>query len=95
MPRVNSCIYRNIKNFPYKIKYVNTDNGSEFIKYLVQKTFSKHKIQTFRTRPYKKNDNAHVENRNRNYIRKVVGHARYDTEKQVQLLNQIFELNVN
>jgi hypothetical protein len=92
MSRVNSCIYRNLKKFPYKIEYVNTDNGSEFINYHVQKTFVNHEIQTFRTRPYTKNDNAHVENRNRNYIRRLVGHARYDTEEQVKLLNQIFEL---
>jgi len=91
-PRINFCVLQNIKNFPYKIKYANTDNGSEFINYTVQKTFAKHKIQTFRTRPYKKNDNAHVENRNRNYVRRLVGHARYDTAEQVQLLNQIFEI---
>ena len=36
-PRINSCISQNIKNFPYKIKYANTDNGSEFINHIVQK----------------------------------------------------------
>jgi hypothetical protein len=91
-PRVNSCILHNIQHFPYKIKYANTDNGSEFMNYPVQKTFADHGIQTLRTRPYKKNDNAHVENRNRNYVRLIVGHIRYDTEIQVQLLNRIFEI---
>lgn len=43
-----------------------------------------------RSRPYKKNDNAHVEQKNADKVRKLVGYFRYDTEKEIQLLNQIY-----
>ena len=44
-----------------------------------------------RSRPYKKNDNAHVEQKNGDKVRKLVGYFRYDTEKEIQLLNQLYD----
>ena len=43
-----------------------------------------------RSRPYKKNDNAWVEQKNWRHVRKVVGYRRYDTTTELQLLNQIY-----
>ena len=44
-----------------------------------------------RSRPYEKNDNAHVEQKNDDKVRKLVGYRRYDTEKEINLLNQLYE----
>ena len=45
-----------------------------------------------RSRPYQKNDNAWVEQKNWTHVRKVVGYRRYDTTRQMALLNQIYEV---
>jgi hypothetical protein len=45
-----------------------------------------------RSRPYRKNDNAHVEQKNRQYVREIVGYERYDTPQAVEWLNQIYAL---
>ena len=44
-----------------------------------------------RSRPYKKNDNAHVEQKNDDKVRKLVGYWRYDTDKELKLLNLLYE----
>ena len=48
------------------------------------------KIVFTRGRPGKKNDNPHVEQKNWTHVRKLVGYHRYDTEKQVDLLNDLY-----
>ncbi len=42
------------------------------------------------SRPYKKNDNAHVEQKNRVLVREIVGYERYDTPEHVQWLNTVY-----
>ena len=43
-----------------------------------------------RSRPYHKNDNAHVEEKNNSVIRKFVGYDRHDTQEEVDLLNRLY-----
>jgi hypothetical protein len=50
------------------------------------------KIVLTRSRPYKKNDNAHVEQKNRQFVREIVGYRRYDTPEEVQWLNEVYLL---
>lgn len=45
-----------------------------------------------RSRPYKKNDNAHVEQKNGNKVRKNLGYRRFDTQEEVDLLNQYYDV---
>ena len=47
-------------------------------------------VNLSRSRPYKKEDNGHVEQKNGDKIRKLVGYHRYDTQEQVDLLNQLY-----
>ena len=47
-------------------------------------------ITLSRSRPYHKNDNAHVEEKNNSVIRKFVGHDRHDTQEEVDLLNRTY-----
>ena len=48
--------------------------------------------QLSRSRPYRKNDNAHVEQKNNDKVRKLVGYCRYDQPEEVSLLNQLYYL---
>jgi hypothetical protein len=55
------------------------------------RTQQKHSFILSRSRPYQKNDNAHVEQKNDDKVRKLVGYYRYDTEQEIRLLNLLYE----
>lgn len=63
---------------PFKLLGVDTDNGSEFINYELLNFCKDQKITFTRSRAYKKNDQAHVEEKNGSIIRRMVGYDRYE-----------------
>lgn len=71
---------------------LNPDNGSEFINWHLKRYCEKEKISFTRIRVGKKNDNAHVEQKNYTVLRRFIGYARYDTEKQLALIREILKL---
>ncbi len=75
---------------PFKMLGIDSDNGSEFINgHLVR--FCEEKQITFtRSRPYRKNDNCFVEQKNYSVVRRAVGYMRYDTEEELTILNQLY-----
>lgn len=76
--------------FPFPVLGIDSDNGSEYINdHLYRYCVSEH-IYFTRSRPYKKNDNAHVEQKNWEAIRKIVGYSRLDTEEQLNILNELY-----
>jgi hypothetical protein len=79
--------------FPYKIKGYDFDNGSEFINHDIVKWANKKDLYFTRSRPYRKNDNAHVEQKNNDLVRRLVGYNRYDTPKELKLMNELYELS--
>jgi len=76
--------------FPFKILGIDTDNGSEFINHHLQKVCKSKTIQFTRGRPYEKNDNAHIEQKNWTHVRKIFGWNRFDTPKGVKLMNDLY-----
>lgn len=77
--------------WPYPCWGLHADNGSEFLADHIQRFLAKRQLEHTRSRPYKKNDNAHVEQRNR-FIREMIGYERYDTPEAVVWLNQVYEM---
>src|SRR6266581_1461773 len=49
-----------------------------------------HSVQFTRSRPYKKDDNAHVEQKNWTHVRKLLGWDRYDSEAAVEAINDLY-----
>lgn len=79
---------------PFKLKCFACDNGSEFLTYETLKYFSDNnagKVKFIRRRPYKKNDNAHVEQKNDTHVRQLFGYARHDTHELISLMNDIYQ----
>ena len=66
------------------------DNGSEFINWSMLAYAKKHGLTLTRSRPYRKNDNAHVEQKNWTAIRQLVGYQRLDTPEQLTILNDLY-----
>ena len=78
------------KALPFKLLGIDSDNGSEFINYHLKAFCDQRKIQFTRGRPYKKDDNAHVEQKNWTHVRKLVGYVRYDSEAALAALNALY-----
>lgn len=78
------------KNLPFALKAIDSDNGSEFINYHLLRYCQKHHIQFTRGRPYKKDDNAHIEQKNWTHVRRIFGWDRYDTREQCDAMNALY-----
>ncbi len=87
---VNTTLEEMEKVFPFKILGIDADNGGEFINHHLVRRCQKQKIQFTRSRPYKKDDNAHIEQKNRTHVRKLMGWYRYDTQEVVDLMNDLY-----
>ncbi|NVM96580.1 integrase catalytic domain-containing protein [Arthrobacter wenxiniae] len=79
--------------FPFPVIGIDSDNGSEFINAHLYRSCLEHKITFTRSRPYNKNDGAHVEQKNWARVRQLVGYLRYDTAAELAKLNEIWELD--
>lgn len=89
-------IYKyNMKKFHHKIYRFHPDNCKATLTFLNDTLADKHNLEfdvLSRSRPYKKNDNAHVEQKNHDKVRKIVGYWRYDTQEAVNILNYLYFL---
>ncbi|MBX3078180.1 MAG: transposase family protein [Cryobacterium sp.] len=79
--------------FPFPILGIDSDNGSEFINHHLFDYCVANQITFTRSRSGNKNDGAHVEQKNWTHVRELVGYHRYDTEAELALLNEIWELD--
>ncbi|GBE68227.1 hypothetical protein MFM001_46890 [Mycobacterium sp. MFM001] len=70
----------------------DSDCGGEFINHEVAGWLQARDIEQTRSRPYQKNDQAHVESKNNHVVRKHAFYWRYDTGEELQLLNRLWEL---
>jgi hypothetical protein len=70
----------------------DTDNGGEFLNWHLRDYFLKRPEPVFftRSRPYHKNDNARVEQKNWTHVRQLVGYDRFDDPVQAELLNDLY-----
>ncbi|MBK8757777.1 MAG: transposase family protein [Actinomycetales bacterium] len=78
--------------FPFAVLGVHSDNGSEFINHHLLKWTSDRKITFTRGRPNHKNDQAHIEQKNWTVVRHAAGYYRYDTPRELDLLNTMWPL---
>lgn len=75
---------------PFPLLGLDSDNGGEFINDILYRYCLAEQITFTRSRPYRKNDQAHVEQKNWSVVRKLVGYDRFETEEELQLLAAIY-----
>ncbi len=78
------------KALPFPVKGIDSDNGSEFINWELLRICQDENIQFTRGRPYHKNDNAHIEQKNWTHVRKIMGWVRYDTTEARDAMNDLY-----
>lgn len=78
---------------PFAVRGFASDNGNEFLNHDLHSYFfnRKNRVEFVRRRPYKKNDNAHVEQKNWTHVRELFGYDRFDAESQVEWMNDIYQ----
>ena len=79
-------------HLPFLLLGLDSDNGSEFINDLLYHYCLAERITFTRSRPYQKNDQAHVEQKNWSVVRRLVGYDRFETETEQNLLESIYEI---
>jgi hypothetical protein len=75
---------------PFRLWGIDSDNGSEFINWHVGAWCARHEVRFTRSRPYKKDDHAHLEQKNWTHVRKLLGWERYDTAPAVEAINDLY-----
>jgi hypothetical protein len=75
---------------PFAMLGIDGDNGGEFINHQLLDYCRETGVQFTRGRPYRKNDNCFVEQKNDEVIRKTVGYYRFDTEEEFLALQEVY-----
>jgi hypothetical protein len=75
---------------PFRLRGIDSDNGAEFINASLYDYCQAQAIQFTRGRPYKKDDNAHIEQKNWTHVRKLLGYVRYDTPAALTVINDLY-----
>lgn len=94
LPAIQSCH----KSLPFELLAINVDNGSEFLNARVYEYFyysaqsEKRPFPMTRSRPYRKNDNCHVEQKNWTSVRQLFGYDRLEHKELLPLMNEIYRV---
>lgn len=88
--RVGGAVDAIKRRLPFPLLGLDTDNGSEFINQALFDYCKRNKITFTRSRPYKKNDQCHIEQKNWTVVRRVVGYDRYSSHAAHDLLNELY-----
>jgi hypothetical protein len=75
---------------PFRLKGIDSDNGSEFINHHLVKYCKENHVEFTRSRPGYKNDNCYVEEKNYTAVRTYVGHHRFDSKQELDVLNHLY-----
>lgn len=77
---------------PFRITNLHSDNGSEFINAHITGFTEERSIKFTRSREYHKNDAPYVEGKNWTMVRSYTGYRRYDTDKELSILQKMMRL---
>ena len=88
---VSEALRRMRHRLPFPLLGIDSDNGGEFINDLLYRYCLNEKITFTRSRPYQKNDQAHVEQKNWSVVRHTVGYDRWETQQELALLESVYD----
>jgi transposase InsO family protein len=77
---VRGALHQARQRFPFPLRELHTDNGSEFLNHTLVPYCQRSGVKLTRGRPYRKNDQAYVEQKNGSVIRRLIGYERYGSK---------------
>ena len=90
--RVGGAVHRVRTRLPMPLLGLDSDNGSEFINHALLAYCRLHRVTFTRSRPWKKNDSAHVEQKNGAVVRQLVGYDRFTSRPAYAQLQRVYRL---
>lgn len=90
--RVGGAIHHIAQSLPFPLLGLDSDNGGEFINHHLYMYCQRNQITFTRSRPYKKNDNAHIEQKNWSVVRRLIGYDRFSSKAALAQLGKIYRL---
>jgi|TARA_B100001971_G_scaffold156380_1_gene145936 hypothetical protein len=90
--RVGGAVHHIAQSLPFPLLGLDSDNGGEFINHHLYSYCLRKQITFTRSRPYKKNDNAHVEQKNWSVVRRLIGYHRYSSRRALSQLQRVYTL---
>jgi hypothetical protein len=90
--RVGAALHHARQQLPMPLLGLDSDNGSEFINHSLYTYCHREAITFTRGRPYKKNDSAHVEQKNGAIVRALIGYDRYASKAAYAHLGRVYRL---
>lgn len=90
--RVGTAVHLARQALPMPLRSLHTDNGGEFLNHILVPWCRDEHIAFTRGRPYRKNDQAYVEQRNGSGLRPYIGYNRYSTRAAFAALKAVHEL---
>ncbi|MCW7473011.1 integrase catalytic domain-containing protein [Leptospira levettii] len=79
------------KILPFPLLGIHSDNGAEFINQTILTYAERNDIQFTRGRPYKKNDNPHIEQKNYSVVRRNTGYLRIENQIQADIVRSLYQ----
>lgn len=76
--------------YPFPWGELHTDNDTAFLNHHLWSYTQREQLAFSRSRPYRKNDNCLVEQKNWTHVKRIVGYLRYDTEEEREVLNDLY-----
>jgi len=91
---MRDALYHILEHLPFAVQELHPDNGSEFLNEHLVPFIREYDstIKLSRSRPYQKNDNRFVEQKNRTLVRHFLGDRRLDTVTQTRYLHHCYQL---
>lgn len=91
--KVQTATAEALSKIPFPLWKLHSDNESALLNSLIFQQARGMGLRISRSRSYQKQDNGHVEQKNGDKIRGLVGYRRYDTDEDVEILNKIYALD--
>ena len=88
--RVGGAVHEVRRRLPFALLGLDSDSGSEFINQHLYDYCQRNGITFTRSRPYKKNDSCHVEQKNWSVVRRLIGYDRYSSRAALETLNRLY-----
>jgi hypothetical protein len=89
---VFAALVRARAQLPFPLVGIDSDNGGEFINAHLLRYCQTEQLTFTRSRPYKKNDQAYVEQKNWSIVRHLVGYGRYEGAAACEALERLYEV---
>lgn len=77
---------------PFVLKGIDSDGGGEFLNHHLYRYLKERGIEQTRSRPYRKNDQAHVEQKNYTHVRQLLGYDRLEHRELLAPLNELLQI---